>query len=195
MALTSYRSHLRRKQKKPQGFVPTTFLTDTNTVGQGNNGDRDMSQVDFGNRSPVIAARMNRNIGRNTDDSTGSVPTSPTSPSSTGLLSPLLPAITRSYEGRTSPTRQTSTASALRTERNSGGSFLTSPYSEHAGPVNYSEVTSASGSQASPPKTGSLHSDMHTFQKALEADNEKQVASGPILEEPANDPPPSYSMR
>lgn len=165
-----------------------------------------MSQVDFGNRSPVIAAaHMNRNVGRNGDSSYSSVPSTP--------LSPLIPAVTPGYDGRPlSPGGGHSQRNLTRSSsRNENGSVLTSPYSEigHAANLNWANTplpplppdangVATAGIARSPSANGGgfaagvLHSDMRAYQKALEADSDKQGASGRLSQDPGNDPPPSY---
>jgi len=149
---------------------------------------------------------MNRNIGgRNGDGSYNAVPSSP--------LSPLLPAVTQGYEDRG---RQVSPGGAY-TQRNLGrsvsrnddreGSVLTSPYSDLGEGTNWAlsplpplpheagAQGAAGGVARNNAPAGPVYSDMRAYQKALEADNDKQTAMGRPSHDPGNDPPPSYSMR
>jgi len=167
-----------------------------------------MAQVESGSRSPVVGlTRMNGNVGGISYRNDSASP-----------LSPPPPAVTQGYEGRMSPNAgQTSIRSASRAR--DGASVLTSPYSETscaeiplpvfprevAMPSSSSAAAAASATawngtvrsvgNANPPPTGAgtLYSDMHSFQKQLEADNEKQSASGRLWQDSVVDIPPSYS--
>lgn len=215
MWLTRVRNRRRRKEKRPQGFSSSAFLTGTGVTARNNHDDNDMAQVESGSRSPVVGlTRMNGNVGgisyRNDSASPLSLPP---------------PAVTQGYEGRISPNPgQISNRSASRA--GDGASVLTSPYSETScaeiplpvfprGVAMPSSSSSSSSSAAAaaaasatawngtvrsvgnanppPTGTGTLYSDMHSFQKQLEADNEKQSASGRLWQDPVVDIPPSYS--
>ena len=215
MWLTRVRNRRRRKEKRPQGFSSSAFLTGTGVTARNNHDDNDMAQVESGSRSPVVGlTRMNGNVGGISYRNDSASP-----------LSPPPPAVTQGYEGRISPNPgQISNRSASRA--GDGASVLTSPYSETScaeiplpvfprGVAMPSSSSSSSSSaaaaaaasatawngtvrsvgNANPPTTctGTLYSDMHSFQKQLEADNEKQSASGRLWQDPVVDIPPSYS--
>lgn len=214
MWLARVRNRRRRREKRPQGFSSSAFLTGTGGSTRNNHDYNNMAQVESGNRSPGVGlTHMNGNVGginyRN-DYGGGQFNSDIASP-----LSPLPPAVvTQGYEGRISPnTGQAPIRSASRL--GDGASILTSPYSENSCaaevPVFPRETSTsaavASSSSSSPSSSptawngavrsvgmgpGTLYSDMHSFQKHLEADKEKQSASGRLLQEPVVDTPPSY---
>lgn len=208
MWLARVRNRRRRREKRPQGFSSSAFLTGTGASTRNNHDYNNMAQVESGNRSPGVGLTyMNGNVGgisyRN-DYGGGQL-----NPDTASPLSPLPPAVvTQGYEGRISPNAgQAPIRSASRT--GDGASILTSPYSENSCAAEVPREASTSAAVASlsspPPPTvwngavqsvgmgaGTLYSDMHSFQKHLEADKEKQSASGRLLQEPVVDFPPSY---
>jgi len=208
MWLTRVRNRRRRREKRPQGFSSSAFLTRTGVSTINNHDYNNMTQVESGNKSPGVGlTHMNGNVGgisyRN-DYRGGQF-----NPDTTSPLSPLPPAVvTQGYEGRISPnTGQAPIRSASRL--GDGASVLTSPYSENSCaaevPVFPREASTSAAVPSSPSPTtwngavrsvgmgaGTLFTDMHSFQKHLEADKEKQSASGRLLQEPTVDNPPSY---
>jgi len=206
MWLARVRNRRRRREKRPQGFSSSAFLTGTGASTRNNHDYNNMAQVESGNRSPGVGlTHMNGNVGgisyRN-DYGGGQL-----NPDNASPLSPLPPAVvTQGYEGRVSPnTCQAPIRSASRT--GDGASILTSPYSENSCAAEVSREASTPAavvSLSSSPSTwngavrsvgmgaGTLYSDMYSFQRHLEADKEKQSASGRLLQEPMVDSPPSY---
>lgn len=196
MCLTAYRNRRRRAQKKPQGFVPAAFLTGSGiTRSPTSPNNNEMSQVEFGNRSPVTAAaRTNRNLSHRADNDYDNI-----SPQ----LSPLLPAITPGYEGRgrsLSPIGARNQRNLHRSlSRGENGSILTSPYSEHENAALYANTPlpplphemnrRGEGSAVA----GTLHADMRAYQKALEVNHAKETGASISSRELSRDPPPSYT--
>lgn len=212
MCFSAYHNRRRRAKKRPQGFIPAVFLNGGGLSRSNHPSDtNEMAEVDFGNRSPVTAAHMNRNIGgRNGDSSYNAVLNSP--------LSPLLPAVTPGYDDRgrsVSPGAyaQRNLGRSLSRNDDREGSILTSPYSDHGEGPNWAiaplpPLPNETGAQGAGGVTRNLsangnnavagplvYSDMREFQKALEAEDDKQAAQGRPSQDPGNDPPPTYSMQ